>query len=112
MDFTTIFVVLTIFVGAPWALFTGIAKVKGASAASGSGKGSTLRKSELTALVEEAVAEATAPLRTRIETLEAIATEDEHATRRLDAALLADLEGPESAREDDAPAVVRRRTRG
>ena len=105
MVFTEVFAIAAIFIGAPWAVFTGIAKVKAANAKQGAG----MRMSELRQLVDEAVADATAPLRARIETLEAIATEDEHATRRLDAALLADLEAPEPT--DDAPAVVQHRTR-
>ena len=101
-----VFVVAAIFIGMPWAIFTGIAKVK----AAGTGNGKGLRRSELRQLVEEAVEEATEPLRARIESLEAIATEDEHATRRLDAALLADLESPALV-SDEEPAAVRRRTR-
>ena len=106
MDPTELFAIAAIFIGAPWAVFTGIAKVKAAGVAQKGG----MRRSELRQLVEEAVEEATAPLRARIEALETIATEDEHTTRRLDAALLADLEGPEPA-TDDVPAAVRHRTR-
>ena len=97
---------LIVFVGGPWAVFTGIAKVKAAGAAK-SVKAGGLRMSELKALVEEAVADATAPLRARIESLEAIVT-DEEATHRLDAALLADLEGDP---DDEEPLHISRRTR-
>lgn len=71
--------VLALFIGAPWVVFTGIAKVK-AAGQSASGP-DTLRRSELQALVAEAVDEATAPLVARIETLEAIVTDDEPAGR-------------------------------
>lgn len=106
MHFGEVLAALILFVGAPWAVFSGIAKVKAAGAKQSAG----MRLSELKALVDEAVADATAPLVERIEVLEAIATEDEHATRRLDAALLADLEQDDGVRED-VPAAVRRRTR-
>ncbi|MEO0559337.1 MAG: hypothetical protein AAF170_14260 [Bacteroidota bacterium] len=107
MEFGEILAMLIVFVGAPWAVFTGIAKVKATNAAKSVGSGSGLRMSELKAMVEDAVEDATSPLRARIEHLEAIATEDEDATRRLDAALLADLE----ADEDDERASVRSRAR-
>ena len=92
MEFGEIVAMLIVFVGGPWAVFTGIAKVKAAGAANSIKSGSGLRMSELKGLVEDAVADATAPLRARIEHLEAIATEDDHSSRRLDAALLADLQ--------------------
>jgi hypothetical protein len=77
-EFLAMFTAVTaIFVGLPWALFTGIARVK----AAGAGDGTELRVSELQGLIDEAVAEATAPLVARIETLEAIVTDDEPTAR-------------------------------
>ncbi|GAB5535738.1 MAG: hypothetical protein Rubg2KO_19870 [Rubricoccaceae bacterium] len=108
MEFGEILAMLIVFVGAPWAVFTGIAKVKATNAAKTVSSGSGLRMSELKAMVEDAVADATGPLRARIESLEAIVTEDEDATRRLDAALLADLEGDG---DGDELANQRRRVR-
>ena len=111
--------VLAIFVGLPWAVFAGIAKVKAAKAVEQGG----LRASELQALVRSAVADAVDPLRQRVETLEAIATDDEPRRRtsdtagdgRLDPAVLAgafpsggaDVSGADPAEER----VARRRAR-
>ena len=91
---------LALFVGMPWAVFTGIAKVKAAKA----GEGAELRMSELRGLVEDAVAEAAAPLAARIETLEAIVTDDEPSARRPLVDALPDDDLGE-------PAVVGRRAR-
>ena len=100
------FALFAIFIGMPWAVFSGIAKVKAASA---SGEGEGLRKSELEAMIRDAVEEAVEPFQRRIETLEAIAIDEDEPQRRLDAALLADvLESPDKREE---PAAVRRRTR-
>lgn len=91
---------LIVFVGGPWAVFTGIAKVKAAGVAKTVRSGG-LRRSELKAMVEDAVADATAPLRARIQSLEAIVTdEDDAAAKRLDAALLDELEADLDAEND------------
>lgn len=95
---------IALFVGLPWAVFTGIAKVK----AAGGGGGTSLRKSELEAIIETAVEDATSPLRRRVEALEAIVTSEDPAPARLDPAVLADALGDPEAEE---PAAVRRRTR-
>lgn len=101
---------IALFVGMPWAVFTGIAKVKAASvvghAQSG---GSEIRKSELQALIGDAVDDATAPLVRRIEILEAIATEENAAMDRIDPAVLSDT--LDLGAEEEGPAAVRRRTR-
>lgn len=104
MEFGEILAMLIVFVGGPWSVFTGIAKVK---AAGTSKAGGGIRRSELEAMVEDAVADATAPLRARIESLEAIVTDEEGAaTKRLDAALLDELERDLDA-EDDLVRSVR-----
>ena len=108
MEFSEIVAMLIVFVGAPLAVFTGIAKVKATGVTKSVRSGAGLRMSELKGLVEDAVADATAPLRARIESLEAIVTEDEHSARRLDAALLANLDGD---LEDDESVGVRSRSR-
>ncbi|WP_420457589.1 hypothetical protein [Rubrivirga sp.] len=101
---------IALFVGMPWAVFTGIAKVKAAGggdrARSG---GSEIRKSELEAIIGVAVEDATAPLVRRVEALEAIVTEDDAAFDRIDPAVLAGALDVES--EDAGPAAARRRTR-
>ena len=104
MEFVDVIAILSVFVGAPWAIFSGIAKVKAAG-----GEGESLRRSELEALVQDAVAQATEPLQRRIETLEAIATDVDADTRRLYAAVLADALEPDPDPVD--PAAVRRRAR-
>ena len=101
---------IALFVGAPWAVFTGIAKVK---AAGSSGRGQGMRRSELEALIRAAVEDEVAPLRRRLETLEAIVTDEDAATDRIDPAVLADVLEPDGAREGrvEAPAAARRRAR-
>jgi len=101
---------LALFVGMPWVVFSGIAKIKAASMGAGSGGGAQLRKSELQALIEVAVEDATEPLVRRIETLEAIAIDEQGHQDRLDAAVLADALDPD-AFDDEVPAAARRRTR-
>ena len=104
--------VSALFVGMPWAVFTGIAKVK--AAGRGGGEGQELRASELRRMIEQSVEEATAPLVRRIETLEAIATDDEPAALgrggagRLDAATLADVFDTDLDDADEVPAARRR----
>ena len=98
---------LALFIGAPWAVFSGIAKVK--AAGRGSTEGASLRKSELAAIVEAAVENATAPLVRRVETLEAIVTQEDEAMDRIDPAVLADALDHEA--EETGPAAARRRTR-
>ena len=105
MEFVDVVAILSVFVGAPWAIFSGIAKVKAASR----GEGESLRKSELEALIQDAVAEAVEPFQRRIETLEAIATDVDDDPRRIDAAVLADALEPDPVSAD--PAGVRRRVR-
>lgn len=101
---------IALFVGMPWAVFTGIAKVKAAGRGPGEPAGrNQLRRSELEVMIEDAVDDATAELRRRIETLEAIAIDEERAQDRLDAAVLADALEPDDLEE--APAAARRRTR-
>ena len=103
----------------PWAVFSGIAKVKAAGAVGRSGEGQELRASELRHMIEQSVEEATAPLVRRIETLEAIATDDEpHGRRsqpgraggagRLDPATLADVFDTDLEDADEVPAARRR----
>ena len=96
--FAMITSILAVFVAAPWVVFTGIAKVRAARA----DEGAELRMSELRGLIDDAVAEATAPLAARIETLEAIVTDDEPRPLLADAL---DLDAPADARE---PVSVRR----
>lgn len=80
---------LSIFIGLPWVVFSGIAKIKAAgSGASGTG-GSEIRKSELEALIEASVEQATAPLLRRVDVLEAILTDEDEALARIDPAVLA-----------------------
>lgn len=98
---------IALFVGAPWAVFSGIAKVKAAGRSEGGG--ASLRKSELEAIIGTAVEDATAPLRRRVETLEAIVTQEEAAMDRIDPAVLADALDHDA--EADAPTAARRRTR-
>ncbi len=99
--------VMAVFVGMPWITFQGILKVKQANA---EGSSTELRRSDLEAMVADAVEDATHPLRRRIETLEAIATDTEAEQSRLDSAVLADaLVGLED--DFDEPAAVRRRAR-
>ena len=85
MGFEELLAAVALFVGMPWAVFSGIAKVKAASR----GEGDSLRKSELEAMIQDAVAQAVEPFQRRIETLEAIATDEDAGQRRLDAAVLA-----------------------
>ena len=105
MGVTELLAAVAFFVGMPWAVFSGIAKVKAAS----KGEGESLRKSELEALIHDAVAEAVEPFQRRIETLEAIATDVDDDPRRIDAAVLADALEPDPVSAD--PAGVRRRAR-
>ena len=60
---------LSIFIGLPWVVFSGIAKVKTAGSRSSGKGGSGIRKSELEALIAVSVEEATAPLLRRVEVL-------------------------------------------
>ena len=99
---------LAFLIGMPWVIFSGVAKVKAAKAMEQGG----LRASELEALVRSAVADAVDPLRQRIETLEAIATDDEPRRAddgRLDPAVLADVLGADSVPHEEP--VARRRAR-
>lgn len=92
MDPGEVIAAIALFVGMPWAIFSGIAKVKAAKGLEGGG----LRASELEAIIRRAVEEATEPVRRRLETLEAIATDDEPTYSdpgRLDPAVLADALG-------------------
>ena len=77
MDVTELFAIFAVFIGLPWAVFAGIAKVKAANAVGRAGESTELRASELRRMIEDSVEEATTPLVRRIETLEAIATDDE-----------------------------------
>ena len=121
MDVTSLFAIFAVFIGLPWAVFTGIAKVRGANAVGRGGEGQELRASELRRMIERSVEEATAPLVRRIETLEAIATDDEPAALgrggaqtagagRLGAATLADVFDTDLGDADEVP-VARRRAR-
>lgn len=108
MNFAELLAFVALFVGTPWAVFSGIAKVKAAKGL----EGASLKTSELEAIVRRAVDNATEPLRRRLEAVEAIVTDDDPADRRagrLDPAALADAFDPV---ELDAPAAVGRRTRG
>lgn len=100
------FAIFAIFIGMPWAIFSGLAKIK---AAKGEAEGSNLRKSELDAMIRDAVDQAVEPFQRRIETLEAIAIDEDAPQRHLDAATLADAFDPID--DLDEPAAVRRRTR-
>ncbi len=95
---------IAFLVGMPWVIFAGFAKVKRASAP----EGAALRASELEALIRAAVEDAVEPMRQRVETLEAIVTDDEPGGGRLDPAVLADVLEPD---EPAASAAGRRRTR-
>lgn len=100
--------VIVLFAVLPAILVRGIAQVKAAKyRAGGETGGEALRKSELHGMIEEAVAEATAPLEARVAELEAqLAVEDGRIDPSILAGVLdADLE------DDDAPAAVRRRQR-
>ncbi|MDT7857103.1 hypothetical protein RQM47_10660 [Rubrivirga sp. S365] len=109
MDITGLFAIFAVFIGLPWAVFAGIAKVKAANAAGRGGEGTELRASELRAMIEASVEEATAPLVRRIETLEAIATDDEPARAgRLDPATLANVFDTDLDDANDVPAARRR----
>lgn len=127
MEFFEFLTIIGVVIGGPWALFTGIAKVK--AAGRGGAEGTEIRASELRRMIEAEVAEATAPLVRRIETLEAIATDDEPGGRlvdgrgapavgagRLDPAALADVLPDGDLRfevepDDDAVPAARRRAR-
>ena len=103
---------IALFVGMPWAVFTGIAKIKaagGGAPARGRAGGPEIRKSELEAMIDRAVDESTQSLVRRIEVLEALATEDDLAMDRIDPAVLADALDHEA--EAEGPAAARRRTR-
>ena len=107
--FETVFAitgVLAVFVGMPWVTFQGILKIKQANRS-----GTELRRSDLEAIVADAVEDATQPLRRRIESLEAIATDTDLEAGRsaLDAAVLAGV--LEDADDLDEPSAVRRRAR-
>ena len=100
---------IALFVGMPWAVFSGIAKIKAASAPERRGRDAGgLRRSDLEDIVRTAVEDATQPLVRRLETLEAIVT-DEEPEGRLDPAVLADALEPDL--DEDAPVAARRRTR-
>ncbi len=105
MEPQVIFVLLILFVVFPAVLFNGIAKIKAARAKEAGG-GEAMRVSELKAMIHDAVEEATAPLRERIEWIEAM-----EAARTDDVRLLG-ASGPEpllpldgGGREDDARAA-------
>ena len=106
MDLVGVIAILSLFIGLPWVVFAGIAKVK---AAQGGSSGSSLRKSELEAIIGVAVEDATAQLRRRVETLEAIVTQEDAAMDRIDPAVLADALDHDA--EAEAPTAARRRTR-
>ena len=111
MDITELFAIFAVFIGLPWAVFSGIAKVKAANAAGRGGEGQELRASELRHMIEASVEEATAPLVRRIETLEAIATDEEpgrSGAGRLDPATLADVFDTDLEDADEVPAARRR----
>lgn len=96
--------VVVLFVAAPWVVFTGVAKLRRA----GRHDGESLRQSDLHALIRDAVDRAVQPLERRIETLEAIVTDEDPAAVPRDAAALADLLDTDDPAESVA---VRRRTR-
>lgn len=111
MPFSEAIAILSLFIGLPWVVFSGIAKVKAAGATtlpSGRG-GSDIRKSELEALITASVEDATAPLVRRIEVLEAILTDEDAAMDRIDPAVLAGVLDPTSEADDweDAPRRAR-----
>ena len=116
MGFAELLAAVALFVGTPWAVFTGIAKVKAAGASGRGGDGQELRASELRRMIEASVEEATAPLVRRIETLEAIATDEEPGRAgaqtagagRLDPATLADVFDTDLDDADEVPAARRR----
>lgn len=108
MEFSQVLALVILFIGAPWTIFTGVAKVK-ASQARGALNGGELRMSELRRLIDTAVEEATEPLLARIETLEAIVTDEDPAAMgpagRIDATVL------DPALDTETPAPVRRTAR-
>lgn len=103
--------VLSLFIGLPWVVFSGIAKVRAAGATTlRSGRGtSEIRKSELDALISASVEDATAPLLRRVEVLEAILTDEDAAMDRIDPAVLAGVLDPsaEAGEWEDAPRRAR-----
>ena len=71
MEFFEFLTVLTVLIGLPWVIFYNVRRIKEARyrAQQGSG-GDGLRMSELQALIEAVVEDATEPLQQRIEELE------------------------------------------
>ncbi|MGB3544288.1 hypothetical protein [Rubrivirga sp.] len=102
--------VVALFVVMPWIVIQGIVKIRSANRSSSA---TELRRSDLEAIVAEAVEDATSPLIRRLETLEAIVTDEsdlEVGPSRLDAAVLADALG-DLEDDVDGPAAVARRAR-
>jgi hypothetical protein len=95
--------ILSLFIGLPWVVFSGIAKVKAAGSTTlPSGRGSSeIRKSELAALIEASVEEATAPLVRRVEVLEALLTDEDEAFDRIDPAVLSGVLDLDSEAEEE-----------
>lgn len=102
-----IFASLITLVGMPWVIFWGIAKLRAQQSGAG---GTQLRRSDLEAIIGAAVEEANAPVIRRLEALEAIATDEEVAQSRIDAAVLAGALEPDDASE--LPDAARQRLRG
>ena len=100
---------LSIFIGLPWVVFSGIAKVKAAGSRSSGKGGSGIRKSELEALIAVSVEEATAPLLRRVEVLEAILGDENEALDRIDPAVLTGVIDPSAEADDWADAPRRAR---
>lgn len=103
--------VLGVVLGVPTVIFKGIRSVREVKAREGTGGGTTMRAGELRRMIADAVAEAAEPLERRVETLEAIVTDEAPTSRlggRLDQGVLRDVfEDDEADREASDPARVR-----
>ncbi|WP_412063259.1 hypothetical protein [Rubrivirga sp. IMCC45206] len=106
MEFFELLTVAAIFIGMPWVVFTGVAKVKGANR---SGGGSEIRRSELQAMIRDAVDDAIPDIERRLQSLEAIAINEDLAQDRIDSSILADALDHDEF--DDHAKVGRRRER-
>ncbi|MEM0963976.1 MAG: hypothetical protein AAGK21_15725 [Bacteroidota bacterium] len=95
--------IISLFVALPWITFRGIQALRSPAG------GTSMRKSDLDALIEESVRDATASLQRRVEILEAIVTEEQESMDRIDPAVLADALDPVA--DDEGPAAARRRAR-
>lgn len=107
-EFMGMLVALVLF---PAVLFNGIAKIRRARAGQATPSGEALKVSELKAMIQEAVAAETTPLRERIEWLEAMEAARTDDVRLLSAAPSAPLLAlDDDARPPEAQPALRSRT--